>query len=182
MANPSAALAELNRVRSGAPDHADLALAGAQSVTAKVDSLSTALDKVAKELKQAINTRATGQDLKDPVSSVLGQITAVSKAVSGIKIPETDLSPIERKLEGVSRAVASIHVPPVDLTEVLIAIQLVAKGIDEIEVEMPNYDERLAAIEQRLEALEQPRTFEHTVERINSLPNSPIKKITSRQV
>ena len=190
MANPAAALAELNRIKRGDPSVSELLeMTGLQSLMSELSSISSKVDEARQGLESAVasssdeglNALQSGLGELQSVLSSLEQTVVDSKDT--IVIPDVDLNPILEGLTAVAALVKGIKIPETDLTDVMLSQQLMAKSVAGIKIPNPiDHTDRLKAIEDRLVELEKPKEFEFTVERINSMPGSPIKKVNARQV
>ena len=99
------------------------------------------------------------------------------------KLPrEADLTGVSGQIEDLSAAITKAikSIPPVDLSVISKALEdLVSRET----MEMPDqvdYSAQLGAIEARLAELEKPKTVVFDVERINSNPLSPIKRVVAK--
>jgi len=110
----------------------------------------------------------------------------LSQVISQVKaIPQPDNGPLLAELRAVMAAIDSIEIPETDLTDLMLSQKLLALEVNGLEfpkTDLSAITKRLESIEADIAELKKPKTFEFDIQRINSIPTSPIKKVTARQV
>lgn len=186
MANPALAMRELNRAKGGreyeAPDM--VAATGAATLVATVEQALETSKKTREEVLAGLSAseRRTIERLSEIGPKLEESTKALSEAIDGVskrEFPTTDLGPVLAALKDVKSAVKGIQVPSLDMSDVLLAVHMLRSELMDRPEPKPV---DLSAIEERLAALEQPKEFEFDIERINAMPNSPIKRVTARTV
>ena len=204
MANPLQALGDLNRIKQGGDP---VSIRTGHEASEKVDQAIELLGQATQDLQgsmgasegrlnQAIATLGIGlnQALQGYIAAeTTRQTTVITKAMPVLDVspvieqikalPQYDDGEAQKKLDLIQAAIEAI--PEADLTDILLSQRLLAKHIEALEfpaTDLAPILERLGRIESDIAELQKPREYEFDIERINSMPMSPIKKVTARQV